>query len=232
MLLSGICANLNGLSARTKSWDYPVKPGTPQWEALKTRNEMLKAVQIPESVLKSVSTEELVEICLDYPLMVDLWVYNSLQEGLRRNVAVNFNGVQELFRRTDNVQPLLELLKNNDLMKLSPKEFSTLELGRSAMKQAFVEVLLSHESVLANANPEQQKEIARISIRNMVIKESQPNVYSQSSVEAAAYLSCASMTKMNGGAALSPELDKFLESGSAADMALISEELTNSFIKF
>lgn len=37
-------------------WDYPIKPGTEEWTNFKSGQEMLNACQIPENILKNLST--------------------------------------------------------------------------------------------------------------------------------------------------------------------------------
>ena len=98
VLVCALCAGFNDLSAQT-TWDYPVKPGTPQWAAFTTKKEKVDACQIPDGVLNSLTTKELVEICLNYPLFGDIMFYDNLQDGFRNNVAISFNGIRELLRR-------------------------------------------------------------------------------------------------------------------------------------
>ncbi len=74
-LLVFISIDMNAQSI--KSWDYPIKPGTEAWQALSTHEDMLKACQIPAEILKTVSTEELIELCLAYPLLGDIMEYRK-----------------------------------------------------------------------------------------------------------------------------------------------------------
>ena len=54
-------------------WDYPVKPGMKEWATFETREQMAKACQIPFDVLNTISTKELVTVCLNYPLFNHFW---------------------------------------------------------------------------------------------------------------------------------------------------------------
>lgn len=229
VLISILCTVFDELKAQTKTtaWDYPVKPGTPQWAAFTTHREMIEACQVPESVLKSLTTEELVEICLNYPLFGDIWFYDSVVFGFR-NESAAFNGMQELFRRKDNVYWLIGRLRGDDIMKLSSKVLSALEVGKLIWRNSYIEFLLSHESVIANANSLQQKEIARIAMRNISIKELDRKTYGRSSIELSAYLLGTTLTKF--GVALSPGLEAFLEKGSARDVFVVTDELKRNYI--
>ena len=88
-------------------WDYPVKPDTPEWANFDSYTEMVAACQIPEEILLSVSTEELTDIVLRYPLIADPMLWNSLTRGLNA-LYDNFNGIRELFKREDAAKELLK----------------------------------------------------------------------------------------------------------------------------
>ena len=232
VLVCALCAGFNDLSAQT-TWDYPVKPGTPEWANFKSHREMVEACQVPEGVLSSLTTKELVEVCLNYPMFSDIIFYDSYQTGFRV-VSHYFNGMQELFRRKDNVQPLLDRLRDDDMLKLSSKVkvLSLLEIGRSVREHVNIELLLSHESVISNASAEQQQEIARLSMMNMDLKEHERQYHGLSSIESSAYLLCASLTAMNGGVALSYDLETFMKNGSVQNISSITNVLRQKYIKF
>ena len=88
-------------SRAVSKWDFPVKSGTAEWKTLKSRDEKIKKCQIPSEILKSLTTQELVEICANYPLNMDAYAYSNISIGMAV-VTASFNGYQELFKRNDN----------------------------------------------------------------------------------------------------------------------------------
>ncbi|MDR1155154.1 MAG: hypothetical protein LBL04_10600 [Bacteroidales bacterium] len=88
------------------AWNYPVEPGTEEWKELGIQGR-LDACQIPEDVLSSLSTADLTEICLQYPLLIDLLAFNCKDEGIDR-LFINFNGIRELFKREEASKELLK----------------------------------------------------------------------------------------------------------------------------
>ena len=94
------CVKPADKSAVSDVYDYPVKPGTAAWKTLGGHVEMLKACQIPQSKLNTLSTAVLVETVLNYPLFLDALAYNWPQEGFNA-VSGQFNGLQELLKRKD-----------------------------------------------------------------------------------------------------------------------------------
>jgi hypothetical protein len=196
---------------------------------------MVEACRIPENVLNSLSTRELVEITLNYPLYGDIFAYNSLQDGLKNNIVLCSNGVQELLRRPDNARCLLDALKGHDLLTLESQEYvlTELKIGESIWQQSFLEVLISHESVLANAGVELLREIAAPAVKNTLIKERGiTRLYGNQGLESSAYLLGATLKTAGIGAASSPELERFLKEGTTRDVRQLIEELVGNYVKF
>jgi hypothetical protein len=97
-----------------QSWDYPIKPGTEEWKAFKTNKELVAACQLPEEVLKTVSTPYLLEVCLNYPLFDDIYLKESLADGVKL-IINSFNGLSELVGREDFTKTIVDLYMNEQL---------------------------------------------------------------------------------------------------------------------
>ncbi len=88
------------LNAEDSIYTFPIKPGTREWGNLKTENDRFESVQIPNKLLTSMSTDNLIKTCINFPLFGEFTAYNSLQNGIRRLIN-KFNGLQELYIRGD-----------------------------------------------------------------------------------------------------------------------------------
>lgn len=135
------------LSAQENSgvYDWPIKPGMPEWKELTTHAQMVGVLQIPENILSDISTEDLMQTCLNYPLFLDMFAFNSLQQGIE-NIISDFNGLRELLKRQDAG---VELLKEYTKVaipdfegKRPPFQFKT--------RLAKIEILLAQEAALSN----------------------------------------------------------------------------------
>jgi carbonic anhydrase len=73
---------------KKKVWDYPVKPGTKEWATFETGEQMFNACQIPLDILNTISTKELVTICLNYPLFNDYVAFNNEREGITLSLKI------------------------------------------------------------------------------------------------------------------------------------------------
>jgi hypothetical protein len=120
-----------------------VKPGMSEWIKFKSNEEMVKACQIPVSVLSSLSTEDLTEICLQYPLLWDFYAFQNTNSGLDKLFS-DFNGIRELYKRKD----MSIILTNRYIQKVQSFSFldednSDLEKGYFIISVSVLEGLLS-----------------------------------------------------------------------------------------
>lgn len=137
-----------GVTSAPDAYDYPIKPGTDEWKAFGSHEEMVKACQIPEELLHRMSTTALVETVLNYPLTIDWWAYDSTEIGIER-VRGQFNGLSELLSRNDAGVSLIASYQTVDP--------STIDVNSSIAEQAEyyfrilnIELLLSQDSVISN----------------------------------------------------------------------------------
>ena len=146
-----------------KAYEFPIKPGTKAWENLKNHAEKVNACQIPDSILELISTEELIDICLDYPLFPDIMAFNSVQDGIN-HLKQNFNGIRELIARDDYPQILLSKYK-----LISPLEYdkgwTLIEKGRYSFEITSIELLLSQNEVINKMSKEDKKDVVKILLK-------------------------------------------------------------------
>ena len=112
------------------------------------------ALQIPENILEEMSTAGLAEICISYPMIAEMAVYDSLEIGFGR-IKSQFNGLQELFARTDVADILVPIFVSMDLNKLNQYAESP------TLKFHFVCIMLYQEPVMTALNSEQRNELMK-----------------------------------------------------------------------
>lgn len=89
------------------AYDYPIKPGSPEWAQLTSSQQMDSVLQIPDDILFSISTEGLVETCLSYPRFGDLYFAEDYQWAFEV-LTDHFNGFSELLSRDDAALKLFD----------------------------------------------------------------------------------------------------------------------------
>lgn len=87
---------------------YEVLPGSEQWDSM-TVVERLDACHVSEQEVVNMPTEALVDTVLNYPYLINIYAYNSLEEGIEM-VSGHFTGLQELLSRDDCAQKLQAFL--------------------------------------------------------------------------------------------------------------------------
>jgi hypothetical protein len=157
-------------------YQFPVRPGTQEWIAMKSYKERVMALQIPENILKEMSTHALVKTCLNYPFRITIRCSNSnVQDGINRLIK-EFNGLQELLKRKNAGSELFNVYMQ--LEPISVKKMGTsYERGSYSFKISFIELFLSQNTILDNLNREQRISILRRASQVIDSKSLLPNVY-------------------------------------------------------
>lgn len=133
-------------------YEFPVQKGTEEWAKLTTRAQQIAATQIPKEILVNMNTADLLETVLNYPLLIDVTLFNSFTEGVEA-VARNFNGMTELLSRDDLPDVLLERYSAQTVPELgriittrSTEEVKN--ISSEYMKMTFLEIMLAQPVVL------------------------------------------------------------------------------------
>lgn len=91
------------------SYDYPVRPGMDEWADFKTGEEMGKASEVPENILKQQSTQAVIQAVWEYPLFINFLSRFFYQGDFDASIA-RTNAYKELIQRDDAGKCLLERL--------------------------------------------------------------------------------------------------------------------------
>lgn len=171
---------------KIKSYDYPVKPGTDKWKSFNTHKEMVDACQIPENILISMTNDELLENCLEYPMFFDIWAFNSLQEGFEA-MKSKFNGLQELFKRDKIYRTLIKKYKTLN-PKFDTKNKNLLEIGTYTLEFTKLEIILSQKEILNQIPDTEKKELISLIYSKFNEKKSLSEFYRGATLEPICYL--------------------------------------------
>lgn len=90
---------------------YAVTSASPEWKTLKTSRQMVDACRIDAETIDGMSTEQLVEAVITFPLLIDIYAYNELDYALDR-LAQKSDAYRELRQRDDAVECLTEFYDN------------------------------------------------------------------------------------------------------------------------
>lgn len=228
------CAQHKIDSNNTDAYEYPIKAGTEKWKALSSHNEMVAVCQIPENILKDISTAGLIETVLNYPLRMDFNAYNSPQEGIKAQIR-QFNGLSELLNRGDAGKELLDRYQR--ISPLKADELGTdFQKGDFGYELSYLELILSYDSILSSFTENEQVDLLREVSRKYTEKQ-QSAVFSASNKNKTVWLMGKVLLHTDfppfvGRIQQDENLQNFLEDGFYADSAVIKEieSFVNQFL--
>jgi hypothetical protein len=207
-------------------WDYPVKPGTDEWKKFESVEKMLASCAIPDTVLSSLSTEDLTDICLNYPLLYDIFAFNNRNDGFNK-ILSDFNGIRELYKRKKSADALLKRYENLLCwLDFKKDEFSPV------LTVSILELLLSHIDWQNSDDTDILKKILQSLVSGYEIERNiYYGVYSHDILFQTNFYSRAHIiAKMDK---LSPELHPLVccSSFANAEMVKLLDELSYQLIK-
>lgn len=209
------------MNAQEKKWDYPIKPGTSEWNSLTTYQERLDKIQIPDAVLKSLSTKDLVDICMDYPFTVAIYSFNTINEGLK-NSTILFNGFRELLTRKDNYKYLKEYLDDINLVtEISQRDVSS--VGYSIVKATIAEGFLAFDDVLQNADIQQKKDLSSKISQLVKFKKDKPQYFSNMSLTASALILSKVIFQLDKSLNRTRDLKLFMDEDKVVNEQIVEE---------
>ena len=136
---------------------FPVKPGSAEWSSFTTHSQMVEACQLSEELLQSLTTDELVRVCAEYPLNMDAYAYSNVHDGMRVVTSL-FNGYQELLNRTDNAACLLSYLQETSSSAVQTRS-NDMETAKFTLHYNLMRTLLSFDEILQNMDTMAMEEV-------------------------------------------------------------------------
>ncbi|MDR2531398.1 MAG: hypothetical protein LBC82_00955 [Oscillospiraceae bacterium] len=174
IMVAGANSYVNSILGAKDAYDFPYSgEKTPElWGELKTQAERAALCNIPEDVLRNMSTAGLIETCMNYPFFFNFMFFNSPQQGFE-SIYQAFNGLKELYSRDDVADIILNLNTSLNLQKLITNEKS------HALKFNFIQMLSSQDEILNKMTEKQRSELFQISTNRIVeISEKHSDVFS------------------------------------------------------
>lgn len=127
------------------SYKFKVTPDRDpkKWKEFSSHKEKVDACQITDKTLDKISTEGLVDTCLEYPMFGDMILFENVQDGFS-NLCDNFNGLEELIDREDSGECLYEIYKSLNFEELLESDDYPL------LKLKYLETILAQEEILTS----------------------------------------------------------------------------------
>lgn len=179
------------------TYNYPVTGGTPQWAAFTTHQQMLDACQIPVDTLAKMSTEGLIQTCLNFPLLGDLLLnVGGNVPGRLQYFMINFSGLNELCKRPDAG---IKMINRYLIMYPSCIDSckSNTEKGRFTSEFTAYEMIISYESIIKKMSLENKKYLIKEALNKYNCKKHQSNNYAYYDFATSLYIPAKIMMQEN-----------------------------------
>lgn len=225
LLLLIVCYIVShNMFSQNLKWEYPVLPSSQEWKKLANHEEKISICEIPSDILQNLSTEELFDVCMNYPLLQDALFFNSLEEGLSKTIE-RFNGLNEFINRRDCHTYLcnsmignMNSLDNLGVLKLE-------EAGKIINGEMIIECLLYNEKIISRISLSQKKTIAKAAYSNFVFKRNQVHKFGKYAMSNSALLLCYYLNELSDLVRDSQELSEFMKTKRMDPDGKIIDEL-------
>ena len=158
-------------------YKFPDISGMNDWTRPNIIQERLQALQVPDAVLAEISTEGLLETCIEFPYLIDIFHYDNFQNGFEM-LQAEFNGFREILKRPDLTTVLIEKYKWMCVDVNEAKSFRSADKGRFSFRHFVLEFMLAQDIVLNNISKDQEETLVLLSLQHKEIKNGNPDIFS------------------------------------------------------
>ena len=125
----------------------------PSWRENTNRAERGKMLQLPEYILKKMTTDELIEAVLNYPFFSDIYAFNSIKVG-EGDLFKEFNGFEELFKRNDAAEDILKAYQKEPVLSSENSNGNG-----DIFRLNYLEILLLNDNIIPKMSDSQLDEL-------------------------------------------------------------------------
>lgn len=170
--------NCISMPSPSDTYVYPVRPGSSEWQLLTDGYQRIEACQVPDHLLKVMSTNGLVETCISHPLLVELIFSDLPGGGLQKTIEKQmsmFNCFGELQKRSDAGKCILARYLS---MYPCCVENSQTDAGEFANSYSEVEMIFSQTNFLEQLSSTELFELIQKALVTYTEKVKYDNYYS------------------------------------------------------
>ena len=166
----------------TKAYSFEKITESNNWKRYNSLEEMKDACQIPQEILSSMTTEALVETCMNYPLYLVYTAYNNELDGIK-TIMNSFNGFKELASRADANNKIVDYYSNLNLNQIveniKVKKIVPID-GLNTVKLGFIELFLATN--LDSKKNDISDKLKTSVLQQLEVKTKYPEIFDNSSI--------------------------------------------------
>lgn len=147
---------------------FPIVADDDMWNQFQSHDEMVMACNVPNELVEQASTDELLNLMLDYPLLGDLMLYDNAEVGLEI-MSQESNILAELLSRDDGATKLLNVYNNFEIKDISSISQETLQ--DIIMDQGVLENYLNDDSIRKGIEEDKENLVQNIFLETVLARE-------------------------------------------------------------
>ncbi len=163
-------------------FDEIVKPEV--WKQYQSLEEMIDACQLPQQMLDTISTKDLIQLCYNYPLHSVYMAYNNQEKGLESTIG-QFNGFKELRKRADAA---VEIIDFYDKLYLPVYQTQLTNSNVDIIKFEYLEALLASDLIPEVYIGQYSTKLENAVQHKLRLKMSMPEIYGRKSLNISAQI--------------------------------------------
>ncbi len=126
-------------------------------------NQIVESLQVSEEELEEMSTDGIIETCLNYPIYsIGMITSNTSMYAGFQTTCESFNGFKELFKREDAGRKMFEFYQGINYEDVLTSNDSY------ALRVRYIEYIMSQEEILTKLGVEERNELKDICVKNAV----------------------------------------------------------------
>ena len=143
---------------------YPIVPGMVEWQQLNSTEDAYKLCQLPDGVLKSISTPGLIDALIHAPLFTGFSLISSSSSALKWHAHYqNFNSAKELYKRKNAGNALIAYYQ---LVCFDCFADASVGAFREVERLQGLEILFTKQEILDSMSHEKKKEAVKALLAN------------------------------------------------------------------
>lgn len=151
-------------------FNYPFSPSDKEWSSFKTVKDRKQALQIPDSIISVIATEELIDVCLNYPYLPDIICASNYDDCIKL-LEMDFNGFCELFNRNDLAEAIVSLSQKRIARFKEASKYQEQKRIDWSIKELFIDLVARYAKEHVLIKKETQALDSEIFSRKRIINE-------------------------------------------------------------
>lgn len=156
--------------------NIPFMNGDESWKRLESYADRVAALQIPKDLLNELSTDSLLDICLNYPYLLNYINYSDIRYGFEKSFN-EFNGFKELFSRKDMTATIINKVRELPFVVDSLSKSTAIQRGEYSLTYVYLEYMMCRDDFKKNLTITEERRLISTLSNNIAVMNEHANIF-------------------------------------------------------